>query len=100
MSTNIAIEKLDGTNFHTWKLKIKMILIREDVWDVVNGETPAPASSSEKEGSTTALKTWKKTDQKALSSKRKDSRGNSTCENDSSPCKCLKMRLSPMKPLS
>jgi len=67
MSSNIAIEKLDGTNFHTWKMKMKMILIREDVWDTVNGETSALASGSNKEDSATALKAWKKADQKALS---------------------------------
>src|SRR4051794_21283689 len=66
-SSNITIEKLDGNNFHTWKLKMKMILIREDLWEIVNGETESPASSSGKEKESTATtKTWQKSDQKAL----------------------------------
>jgi hypothetical protein len=66
-SSNVTIEKLDGNNFHNWKLKMKMILIREDLWEIVNGESECPASNSgkEKEGEPT-VKAWTKNDQKAL----------------------------------
>ncbi|CAI5732098.1 unnamed protein product [Peronospora farinosa] len=35
---NTRIRKLDGTNFHTWKFKMQMVLEERDLWDVVSGE--------------------------------------------------------------
>ena len=36
--TAARINKFDGTNFHTWKFKIQMVLEERDVWKVVSGE--------------------------------------------------------------
>ncbi|KAF1318429.1 Integrase catalytic core protein, partial [Globisporangium splendens] len=38
-STAIArINKFDGTNFHTWKFKMQMVLEERELWEVVSGE--------------------------------------------------------------
>ena len=37
-STPARINKFDGTNFHTWKFKMQMVLEERDVWEVVSGE--------------------------------------------------------------
>jgi transposase InsO family protein len=54
-----SIEKLDGTNYHSWKFKVKMILIDKELWDVVN-EKDAPTEGDE------GFDEWSKADQKAL----------------------------------
>lgn len=57
MDTKMNIEKLNNTNYFTWKLKMKLILIKEDLWDVIGGERPTSARS---------LLQWRKRDQRAL----------------------------------
>ncbi|TMW61094.1 hypothetical protein Poli38472_014555 [Pythium oligandrum] len=37
-TTPARINKFDGTNFHTWKFKMQMVLEERDVWEVVSGE--------------------------------------------------------------
>ena len=37
-STPSRINKFDGTNFHTWKFKMQMVLEERDLWDVTSGE--------------------------------------------------------------
>ena len=32
------INKFDGTNFHTWKFKMQMVLEERDLWEVTSGE--------------------------------------------------------------
>ena len=36
--TTARINKFAGTNFHTWKFKMQMVLEERDLWDVVSGE--------------------------------------------------------------
>lgn len=36
----ISITKLNGSNYQIWKFKLKLLLIKEDVWDVVKDELP------------------------------------------------------------
>src|SRR5947208_13909944 len=43
MSNLYTIEKLDATNYHTWKFKMRMILIEKDLWDIV--ETPSESEA-------------------------------------------------------
>ncbi|KAG2892077.1 hypothetical protein PC119_g24453 [Phytophthora cactorum] len=38
-TTTARINKFDGTNFHTWKFKMHMVLEERDLWEVVCGET-------------------------------------------------------------
>ncbi|KAG6590650.1 gag-pol polyprotein [Phytophthora cinnamomi] len=37
-TTTSRINKFDGTNFHTWKFKITMVLEERDLWEVTSGE--------------------------------------------------------------
>ncbi|KAG2925312.1 hypothetical protein PC119_g15441, partial [Phytophthora cactorum] len=32
------INKFDGTNFHTWKFKMQMVLEERELWEVTSGE--------------------------------------------------------------
>uniref|UniRef100_A0AAV1UI76 DUF4219 domain-containing protein n=1 Tax=Peronospora matthiolae TaxID=2874970 RepID=A0AAV1UI76_9STRA len=36
--TVARINKFDGTNFHTWKFKMQMVLEERDLWDVASGK--------------------------------------------------------------
>lgn len=36
----ISITKLNGTNYQIWKFKVKLLLMREDVWDIVTNAMP------------------------------------------------------------
>ncbi|GMF42751.1 unnamed protein product [Phytophthora lilii] len=38
-TTTARINKFDGTNFHTWKFKMQMVLEERDLWEVVSGES-------------------------------------------------------------
>src|SRR4051812_30130034 len=64
-----TIEKLNPGNYQTWKLKIELILTREDTWDVVTGDKPSPTKKEkEKEGEsskTDAFAVWRKKDKNA-----------------------------------
>lgn len=40
MNTKINIEKLNNFNYNSWKFKMEMILIKEDIWDVISSDTP------------------------------------------------------------
>ena len=48
-------EKLNGTNYHQWKFRIKLILMKEGLWKIMEGKRKAPASDSK---DTTALEKW------------------------------------------
>ncbi|KAK1929065.1 hypothetical protein P3T76_015505 [Phytophthora citrophthora] len=37
-TTTSRINKFDGTNFHTWKFKMRMVLEERDLWEVTCGE--------------------------------------------------------------
>lgn len=40
MDTKNGIEKLNNKNYFNWKLKMKLVLIKEDLWDVIESERP------------------------------------------------------------
>ena len=52
----LSVTKLDNTNYQSWKFKIKMLLIREGTWNVVQEPRPAEPSGD-----------WIKKDEKAQS---------------------------------
>jgi hypothetical protein len=63
MSSNnhlLSIEKLDGDNYATWKLDMKMVLMNLELWGIVDGSEPCPNDAED------AL-SWAKKDGKALS---------------------------------
>ena len=41
-----SIIKLNKSNYDTWSLVMKALLIRKDLWDVVDGSEPRPAGSA------------------------------------------------------
>lgn len=43
VDARFAIPKLNGQNWQTWKVKLEMLLCREDIWNVVADEVPAEA---------------------------------------------------------
>src|SRR5271170_2967697 len=59
MTTNATIEKLDSSNFHTWKFKMQMDLEERDLWDTVDESELRPTKPE-------ARKAWENNDRKAL----------------------------------
>ena len=39
-----GIVPLDGNNFSTWKIQCRMSLMKQGVWQIVNGTEVAPAN--------------------------------------------------------
>jgi transposase InsO family protein len=56
-----SIEKLDGTNFSSWKFRLKMVLIDRNLWDIVDGTESRPGPED-----LTALGSFTKKDNQAL----------------------------------
>src|SRR5579871_1724698 len=54
-----SIEKLDSNNYHSWKFKVRMVLIDKELWGVVCGDEPKPTDPDD-------LAEWRIKDQKAL----------------------------------
>ena len=55
--------KLNGDKYPAWKLQVRMALIRDDLWDIVNGSEAAPDASA----SADVKKKFKTRSNKALS---------------------------------
>lgn len=43
--TGLSVVLLNGSNYPTWKIQCRMVLIRDGVWSIVNGTESAPDSS-------------------------------------------------------
>ena len=41
------IEKLDGTNYKTWKFNCKLLLMSKSLWEIVDGSKEAPAATED-----------------------------------------------------
>jgi hypothetical protein len=39
---NITLEKFNGFNFHTWKLKIQLQMMHRNLWGIVKGTEKSP----------------------------------------------------------
>ena len=63
-SSSPQVERLDSTNYQTWKSRMRYVLEDKDIWEVVSGEEEQPTIGEEEEDDT-ALKEWKKKDKKA-----------------------------------
>lgn len=57
MENKITIEKLNSNNYFSWKFKVKLLLIKEELWEVITDELPTSARQ---------LQRWNKKDAKAL----------------------------------
>lgn len=54
MEGGVRVEKLNSSNYGTWKFKVRMLLVRDDLWDVVEDSTVGTTDQ------------WRKRDNKAL----------------------------------
>src|SRR4051812_44459541 len=64
-----SIEKLDGTNYYTWKFQMEMILREKRVWDFVNGTEAKPdvgSKSKSKDGEADPVVAWEEKNEKAF----------------------------------
>lgn len=59
MATSIKIDRLTGDNYDTWKIHMRAILIKNDLWEFVSGLFPKPQLSDPKYAE------WLKMDRKA-----------------------------------
>lgn len=41
----MAIKKFKGRDFHTWQVKLQLLLIEKDLWDVIDGRTTTKSSN-------------------------------------------------------
>jgi len=55
---SMPIDKFNGFNFHTWKIKIQMHLMNKGVWSIVKGTEKAPSDPR-------LLAEWEKKEEKA-----------------------------------
>ena len=39
---SLLMEKFNGNNFHTWKVKVQMHLMNRGLWSIVKGTKEAP----------------------------------------------------------
>src|SRR4051812_17642169 len=72
-----TIKKLNTMNYHSWKFKMELVLIKKDLWTVMTGEDPQPTTSikgketesgESSKAAAMATKTpteWKRIDQRA-----------------------------------
>ena len=47
-SKTVAVVPLSSTNYSTWKIQCKMALIKEGLWNIVNGTETEPEGNSER----------------------------------------------------
>jgi hypothetical protein len=57
---NIALEKFNGFNFHTWKVKIQLQMMHKNLWGIVKGTEKAPIDPKQ-------LIEWEKREDRAKS---------------------------------
>jgi hypothetical protein len=55
---NITLEKFNGFNFHTWKVKIQLQMMHRNLWGIVKGTEKAPTDPRQ-------LIEWEKKDDRA-----------------------------------
>lgn len=60
------IEALNRENYETWRIQVKALLVKNDEWEYVSGETPKPEAGASEEAKL-KLKEWTKNDNKAMS---------------------------------
>ena len=71
MASNVfnstRIDTLNKTNYDTWQIQVQAILIKNDAWTYVSGETEKPALIANDQTSISAYNRWTKADSKAKS---------------------------------
>ena len=56
----IALEKFNGFNFHTWKVKIQLQMMSRNLWSIVKGTERVPTDVRQ-------LNEWEKREERAKS---------------------------------
>src|SRR4051812_4678645 len=68
-NTTQSIERLNGSNYTLWKLRMRMVLTKERTWNIASGKTKAPSTpSADDENAKIAFDDWNTKDQDALAS--------------------------------
>jgi len=72
MINSTRIEALSKDNYDTWKMQVEALMIKNDLWEYVSGETVCPvaaenATASQLVAVELAQKEWKRLDRKAKS---------------------------------
>ena len=57
---SIALEKFNGLNFHTWKVKIQLQMMSRNLWNIVQGMEKASTDARQ-------LNEWEKREERAKS---------------------------------
>ncbi|KRY09156.1 hypothetical protein T01_8792, partial [Trichinella spiralis] len=65
MNTTVKIELLGKENYDTWKLQAQAVLVKNDLWEFVNGTKRRPKIVKDDESSLEAAQKWDISDQKA-----------------------------------
>lgn len=62
------VEKLNNHNFETWSVRVKMLLIRDDLWEFIESDCPVPVKEENSDVITNLaeINLWLKRDQKAI----------------------------------
>ena len=48
-SKTVAVVPLNSSNYSTWKIHCKMVLIKDGLWSIVNGTETAPTKGAEQQ---------------------------------------------------
>ena len=56
-----VIDKLSGSNYGIWSMKVKMVLMKDDLWGLINGTEVLPAQPSAEQRAAYARKVAKAT---------------------------------------
>ena len=47
VKSTVSVVPLNGSNYATWKVQAKMVLLKDGLWKIVDGTETAPTSGSE-----------------------------------------------------
>ena len=42
----VRVTKLNNNNYKTWKFKVELLLMKEDLWDTISKPTPNPLQTN------------------------------------------------------
>lgn len=65
-SSLTRIETLNKENYDTWKMQMEALLVKNDAWSYVNGQSKKP-TVGENNANESTVQAWEKNDSKAKS---------------------------------
>lgn len=63
-SSMYNIEKLKETNYDSWRLQMRSVLVHQDLWEVVSGDEVQPQEGNE--GAQLEVFRWLRKDERAM----------------------------------